>query len=112
MLGENPRATIAVLSKLRDSVRDLQKYYLMYGHTKELPANIKIETVDRVQGLTVDYCFFLIPNTSYKYSLDLHLFNVATSRARYNTFIVADNNIFGSPMAEEVREYLIKTDRG
>ena len=65
LLGENPRATIAVLSKLRDSVRDLQKYYLMYEHTKELPANIKIETVDRVQGLTVDYCFFLIPNTSY-----------------------------------------------
>lgn len=112
LLGENPKATIAVLSKLRDSVRDLQKHYLMHGHTKELPANIKIETVDRVQGLTVDYCFFLIPNTSYKYSLDLHLFNVATSRARYNTFIIADNNIFGSTMAEEVREYLIKTDRG
>lgn len=112
LLGETPKATIAVLSKLRDSVRDLQKYYLMHGHTKELPDNIKIETVDRVQGLTVDYCFFLIPNTSVKYSLDLHLFNVATSRARYNTFIVADNNILGGPMSEGVREYLIKTDRG
>ena len=111
LLEETPAASIAILSKLRASVRDMQKYYLMHEHTKELPDNVKIETVDKVQGLTVDYCFFLIPNTSVKYSLELHLFNVATSRARYNTFIIADNNILNCPMAENVREYLHRTDR-
>ena len=111
LLSETPKATIAVLSKLRDSVRNFQKYYLMHGHTKELPDNVRIETVDRVQGLTVDYCFFLIPNTSVQYSLDMHLFNVATSRARYNTFIVADTNILGSSMSESVRDYLIRAER-
>ena len=109
LLVENSDSSIAILSKLRDSVRDFQKYYLMRGQAKELPDKLKIETVDRVQGLTVDYCFFLIPNTSIKYSLDEHLFNVATSRARYNTFIIADNNILGSPMSENVREYLLRT---
>ena len=106
LLGENPETSIAILSKRRDSVRDLQKQYLLQGHTSELPDNLKIETVDRVQGLTVDYCFYLIPNTSVKYSLETHLFNVATSRARYNTFIVSDNDIMKSPMSESVREYL------
>ena len=106
LLGENPETSIAILSKRRDSVRDLQKQYLLHGHTNELPDNLKIETVDRVQGLTVDYCFYLIPNTSVKYSLETHLFNVATSRARYNTFIVSDNDIMKSPMSESVREYL------
>ena len=110
MLGETPKATIAVLSKLRDSVRDLQKYYLIHGHTKELPDNVRIETVDRVQGLTVDYCFFLIPNTSVRYSLDMHLFNVGTSRASYNTFIVADKDIMEHPMDDCVRDFLEKTD--
>lgn len=75
---------------------------------KNLPDNIKIETVDRVQGLTVDYCFFLIPNVSTRYSLQSELFNVATSRARYCTIIVADKLLLKENMNEDVRKYLLK----
>ncbi len=106
---ENPKAEIAILSKFRESVRQLQKYFVInWVVTKELPDNIRIETVDRVQGLTVDYCIFFIPNASLRYSLENELFNVATSRAKYNTIIVSDNSILSQNMSEEVRKYLLK----
>ena len=89
IITESPKAEIAVLSKFRESVRQLQKHFVLkWTKTKDLPDNIRIETVDRVQGLTVDYCIFFIPNASLRYSLENELFNVATSRAKYNTIIV------------------------
>ncbi len=109
IIAESPKAEIAVLSKFRESVRALQKYFVVnWTTTKELPDNIRIETVDRVQGLTVDYCVFFIPNASLRYSLENDLFNVATSRAKFNTIIVADNSILKENMSEEVRKYLLK----
>ena len=107
---ENSKAEIAILSKFRESVRELQKYFVFkWSYSKDLPDNIRIETVDRVQGLTVDYCFFFIPNASFRYSLENELFNVATSRAKYNTIIVSDNSILQQNMSEEVRKYLLKS---
>lgn len=109
IISETPKAEIAILSKFRESVRQLQKHFVKkWSATKELPDNIRIETVDRVQGLTVDYCFFFIPNASLRYSLEKELFNVATSRAKFNTIIVADNSILKEKMSEEVRKYLVK----
>lgn len=109
IITESPKAEIAVLSKFRESVRQLQKHFVLkWTKTKDLPDNIHIETVDRVQGLTVDYCIFFIPNASLRYSLDNELFNVATSRAKYNTIIVADNAVLKENMSEGVRKYLLK----
>lgn len=110
IITENPKAKIAILSKFRETVRQLQKHFVIkWTATKELPDNIRIETVDRVQGLTVDYCIFFIPNASLHYSLENVLFNVATSRAKYNTIIVTDNYILKQNMSEEVRKYLLKS---
>lgn len=109
IITESPKAEIAVLSKFRESVRQLQKHFVLkWTKTKDLPDNIRIETVDRVQGLTVDYCIFFIPNASLRYSLENELFNVATSRAKYNTIIVADNAVLKENMSEGVRKYLLK----
>lgn len=108
ILSEQPKAEIAVLSKFRASVRQLQKQFILQSKKSEIPENVKIETVDRVQGLTVDYCVFFIPNASLKYSLEKELFNVATSRAKYCTVIVADKSLVGKDMEEEVRKYLLK----
>jgi len=110
MLTENNKATIAVLSKFRETVRATQKHFILkWQKTKALPDNLLIETVDRVQGLTVDYCIFFIPNSSLQYSLENELFNVATSRAKYNTIIVADQTILRQGMSEEVRKFILKS---
>lgn len=108
ILAVSPKASIAVLCKFKDSIRALQKVFVLGLAVKELPDNIKIETVDRVQGLTIDYCFFLIPNVSTRYSLQSELFNVATSRARYCTIIIADKLLLKENMNEDVRKYLLK----
>lgn len=109
IIAESPKTEIAVLSKFRESVRQLQKHFVLkWTKTKDLPDNIRIETVDRVQGLTVDYCIFFIPNASLRYSLENELFNVATSRAKYNTIIVADSAVLKETMSEGVRKYLLK----
>ena len=99
---------LAVLSKFKDSIRELQKYFILNWKGASLPDTIKIETVDRVQGLTVDYCIFFIPNASLPYSLDPKLFNVATSRARLNTIIVADSTMLQRQMSDDVRKYILK----
>lgn len=104
----SPRSEIAVLSKFKDSIRELQKYFILNWKGASLPDTIKIETVDRVQGLTVDYCIFFIPNASLPYSLNPKLFNVATSRARLNTIIVADSTMLQRQMSDDVRKYILK----
>ena len=109
LLEENPKYRIAILSKFRETTRKLHEYFLMnwFG---DFPVNLKIETVDRVQGTTEDFCFFLIPNASFQYSVERPLFNVATSRARYNTFIVIDETLLKMNMPEEVRNYFLSIE--
>lgn len=87
----NPKSTIAVLSHKIESVKSLQK---MLSKNSVSDKNVIVETVARVQGLTVDYTIYFIPKTDCMiYSLEKRLFNVATSRARQRTIIVADSNI-------------------
>lgn len=102
---ESPQAEIAVLSKFRESARKIMRGFLNQSSIG-INDNLRVDTVDKVQGLTVDYCIFFIPNASVRHSLDEELFNVATSRARYNTFIVADSNLLDEKMAPSVRKYL------
>ena len=108
ILLENSKTEIAILSKFRETTRQLQKYFTLRWDGKDYPDNIKIDTIDRVQGLTVHYCFFLIPNASLRYSLEPELFNVATSRAMNNTIIVLPTTIYKELIPEEVKNYLIK----
>ena len=108
ILKESPEAQIAILSKFKETVKELQKTFITKLHSEEIPDNLKIETVDRIQGLTVDYTIFFIPNASVSYSLDSELFNVATSRASRCTIIVADRMILKNFMSDEVRRFLLK----
>ena len=112
VLQENSKTEIAILSKFRETTRQLQKYFTLQWEGKDYPDNIKIDTIDRVQGLTVHYCFFLIPNASIRYSIEPELFNVATSRAMNNTIIVLPTTIYKELIPEEVKNYLIKAKLG
>lgn len=101
----NTKSEIAVLAFNRDSVRSLQKD--IYSNCQNTE-NVLIETIDRIQGLTTDFCIFFIPNESVPFALNPNRFNVATSRARLCTLIICDSNIseFYPHIDENVKKYL------
>ena len=98
---------ISVLSNYIDTIKALQKS--IYG-SFESQKNLLIDTVARIQGLTTDITIFVIPNSGYNHSLDKRLFNVATSRSKRHTIIIADIDIISSyPHLDEiVKTYLQK----
>jgi len=107
LLTVKEKLHISVLSNYIDTVKALQKS--IYGSI-EIPKNLLIETVARIQGLTTDVTIFVIPNSGYNHSLEKRLFNVATSRAKRHTIIIADKNIISSypHLDEDVKMYLQK----
>lgn len=106
ILKENPTTEVSVLTCLRKTTRALQKVVAL---RMGLGNKVLMETIARVQGLTTDITIFLIPNTSLIRSLEPRLFNVATSRAKSHTIIIADKNILSfTQMNRNVRSFLRK----
>jgi hypothetical protein len=101
----NAKTEIALLAFNRDTVRFLQKeVYSKCSNTED----ILVETIDRIQGLTTDFCIFLIPTESIPFALQANRFNVATSRAKLSTVIITDENInsFYPHINNDVKNYL------
>ena len=106
ILNESPSIEVSVLTCLRKTTRALQKAVAL---RMGLGNKVLIETIARVQGLTTDITIFFIPNTSLIRSLEPRLFNVATSRAKSHTIIIADKNILSfDHMNKDVRNFLEK----
>ncbi|WP_158860364.1 PIN domain-containing protein [Lunatibacter salilacus] len=85
-LSQLKKNEIAVLTPYIETLIYLQQNLKSKTNSK----NYLIETVDRVQGLDVDYCFYVIPKSS-SFSFNLNRFNVATSRAKKSTYILTDD---------------------
>ncbi|MFI3297434.1 MAG: PIN domain-containing protein [bacterium] len=68
-----------------------------------------VETVDRVQGLDVDYCIYYMPKVS-RFSLNDNRFNVATSRAKKSTFIVIPEKYQHLLLNNNASKYINKLD--
>lgn len=109
ILTSLPKLRIAILTKFRASVRMLQNSFVSKFGSKN---NVLIDTVERVQGMTCDVCIYYIPNTMMGMSLDRPLFNVATSRAKQLTIIIADNSILNTPCSRDVHAYLLGITSG
>lgn len=77
---------LAIITPFKDSVKAIQREF-QNGDRK---AAITIETIDRVQGMTVDYCILYIPGYNPSFALEERRFNVATSRSRSTTLIITD----------------------
>lgn len=89
LLQINPKFEIAILSSTKQGVKLLRDNLLHKLNDDQ--DQILISTVDSVQGLTKDFCFYFafsekIPAFSFK----LNRFNVATSRARFCTLVLLD----------------------
>jgi len=107
LLTLNEKLHISVLTYYIETTKALQKaIYQSVGNQK----NLLVETVSRVQGLTTDVTIFVIPNSGYNRSLEKRLFNVATSRSKRHTIIVADKNVITSypHIDDNVKKYLQK----
>lgn len=81
-----PNRSLAIISPFNDTVKQLQKTFLTETSLKDFT----IETIDRIQGMTVDYAILYIPGRNPGFALDERRFNVATSRSRSTTLIVSD----------------------
>lgn len=109
ILALQPKLYIAVLTKFRAAVRMLQNSFISQFGSK---SNVLIDTVERVQGMTCDVCIYFIPNTMMGMSLNRPLFNVATSRAKQLTIIIADNSILNASCHRDVHSYLLEITSG
>ncbi len=95
---------IAVLTPYIETLTFLQQNL----KTKTKTRNYLIESVDRVQGLDVDYCFYVVPKSS-SFSFNVNRFNVATSRAKKCTYILVEQDFDHQVnLQSEVGKYLSK----
>jgi DNA replication ATP-dependent helicase Dna2 len=89
LLQISPKFEIAILPSTKKGVKLLRDNLLHKLNDKQ--EQILINTVDSVQGLTIDFCFyFAFSDGSPAFSFKLNRFNVATSRARFCTLILLD----------------------
>lgn len=104
ILNDSPHKEIAVLSCMKKTTRALQMAITQKVGSKK---NLLVDTVARVQGLTTDVTIFFVPDYSYIRTLEPHLFNVATSRAKEHTIIIADKYVLDCYTLDiKVRIYL------
>jgi len=87
---EFPNKKVAVLAAFRDTVNSIVDRMLNFKMSFN---NLEVNTVDRIQGMTVDICIYLAPSYKTKFSFNDNRFNVATSRAKNGTLIIAENLI-------------------
>jgi hypothetical protein len=108
LLADDSKIHVSVLTYFVETTKALQKsIFQTVGYHK----NLLVETVSRVQGLTTDVTIFVVPNTGYHRTLEKRLFNVATSRSKRHTILIADKNILTrSKVDNEVKQYLQKLD--
>lgn len=102
---------IAVLTCMKKTTQALQTAII---HNIGAKKNVLVDTVARIQGLTTDITIFFVPDYSYIRTMEPHLFNVATSRAKEHTIIIADKYCFDCPTIDmHVRKYLerLKNDK-
>jgi hypothetical protein len=86
----HPSIEIAVLAAFKDTVNAITDAMLRLNYKFD---NLEVNTVDRIQGMTVDLCIFLIPTYNTKFSYNPNRFNVATSRAKHGTLIFREKMV-------------------
>lgn len=82
-----PESSLAIISPFRETVKILQSEFQT---DKRVLRELIVETIDRIQGITVDYAILYLPAGDTSFALDERRFNVATSRSQSTTLILSD----------------------
>lgn len=81
-----PKRRLAILSPFVLTTNKLQEAFCGEGQKLDL----LVETINRIQGETVDYTIYYVPLRNHRFAFSDNLFNVATSRSRSTTLLVTD----------------------
>ncbi len=99
-----PRLQVAVIAPFKDTIKALQQQLA----TAQQCLDLTIETVDRIQGITVDYAILYLPARHPAFAVDEKRFNVATSRSASTTLIITDIDLLPlQSLTTRVRHFLI-----
>lgn len=102
-----PERTLAIVTPFRSSVKELQKRFSV--STVEL--DVTIETIDRIQGMTVDYAILYVPGRNPAFALEDRRFNVATSRSLSTTLIISDVPLHNfHSVSPTVNQFIVNCD--
>ena len=101
--GFYPKRRLAILSPFVLTTKALQTEFC---HDDQ-KLDILVDTINRIQGETVDYTIFYIPLRNHDFAFSANLFNVATSRSRSTTLIISDIPLDIIPISSnKVKQFL------
>lgn len=101
--GYYPKRRLAILSPYVQTTKLLQAEFCHDDQKLDL----LVDTINRIQGETVDYTIYYIPLRNYDFAFDENLFNVATSRSKSTTLLITDMPLDIIPIhSNKVRRFL------
>lgn len=101
--GYYPKRRLAILSPY---VKTTQKFQTEFCDDSQ-KLDLLVDTINRIQGETVDYTIYYIPARNYEFAFNDNLFNVATSRSRSTTLLITDMPLDIIPISSnKVRQFL------
>jgi hypothetical protein len=101
--GYYPKRRLAILTPFVLTTEKLQEEY--YRDNQKL--DILVETINRIQGETVDYTIYYVPLRNHDFAFSDNLFNVATSRSRSTTLLITDKPLDTIPIpSNKVRNFI------
>lgn len=84
--GYYPKRRLAILSPFVLTTNTLQEEFCKDDQKLDL----LVDTINRIQGETVDYTIYYVPLRNHEFAFSDNLFNVATSRSRSTTLLITD----------------------
>lgn len=101
--GYYPKRRLAILSPYVLTTQMLQAEFC----TETQKLDILVDTINRIQGETVDYTIYYIPSRNLNFAFSENLFNVATSRSKSTTLLITDMPLDIIPIkSNKVKQFL------
>ena len=101
--GYYPKRRLAILTPFVLTTKALQTEFCKDDQTLD----ILVDTINRIQGETVDYTIYYVPLRNHSFAFSDNLFNVATSRSRSTTLLITDIPLDLVPISSnKVRQFL------
>ena len=103
--GYYPKRRLAILSPFVLTTKALQTEFC----NEDQKLDLLVDTINRIQGETVDYTIYYIPLRNYSFAFSDNLFNVATSRSKSTTLLITDMPLDIVPIhSSKVKQFLME----